>query len=54
MESELLTRVEGKVVNQALPGNKGNFLDGRRGTAEAELLQMQQGVDEGTSSVEQL
>lgn len=49
-----LTWIKSKVIDQTLPGDKSDFLDGRRGAAKAQLLQMEQGVDKGTSSVEQL
>lgn len=53
-QSQWLTWIEGKVIYEALPGNEGNLLDGRRGAAETKFLQMQQRVDEGASSVQQL
>lgn len=49
-----LTWIESKVIDEALPGDEGDLLDGRRGAAEAQLLQMKQRVDERTSSVQQL
>lgn len=49
-----LTWVKGKVIDETLPGDKGDLLDGGGGAAEAQFLQMKQGVDEGTPPVEQL
>lgn len=54
MPALLLTGVEGKVVDEALPGDEGDLLDAGRGAAEAQLLQVQQGVDEGAAPVEVL
>ena len=51
---EVLTWIEGEVVYEAFPGDEGDLLDGGRGAAESKLLQMQQRVDEGTSSVQHL
>lgn len=49
-----LTWVESKVIDEALPGDEGDLLDGGRGAAETKLLQMQQRVDERTSFMQQL
>lgn len=49
-----LTWIQSKVINEALPGKKGDLLNGRRRAAETKLLQVQERVDEGTSSVQQL
>ena len=48
------TWIEGEVVYEALPGNEGDLLDVRGGATEAQFLQAKQGVDEGTTSMEQL
>lgn len=53
-QSELLAWIESKIINKALPGNEGDFLYGWRRATETELLQVQQRVDEGTTSVQEL
>lgn len=50
----LLTWVEGKVVYKALPGDEGNLLNVGGGATEAQLLQVQERVDEGPPSMEHL
>lgn len=45
------TWIEGKVVDEALPGDEGDFFDGGGRTAETQFLQVQQRVDERTSFV---
>lgn len=48
------TWIEGKVVYEALPGDEGDLLYVGGGATEAQFLQAKQGVDEGTTSMEQL
>lgn len=48
------TWVESKVIDEALPGDEGDLLDGGGGASEAQLLQVQQGVDERTAFMQQL
>lgn len=48
------TWIQGKIINEAFPRDEGDFLHHGGAAAEAELLQLQQGVDEAATAVQGL